>query len=662
MSQPEPPSRLAFDDVVIDTAGRRLWRGGVEQSLEPKAFGVLALLAGAPGRAFARDEILDAVWGHRHVTPGVLNRVMTLLRHALGEEANAPRYLHTVHGVGYRFDLPAAAAAVPAATSTEPESASRPASTPMPGEAPSMPPAVPVHRFPRAAWVAIPLLAALGFAGWKWWPHDAPVAGDATPAIPARATVPPTLVVLPLRAVGVDHDEGVLAQGLSEELTTRLSRIKGLSMISATSATIAQARQFDSAQLAERLKATHAIEGSLRETDRELRINLRLVELPSGKLVWTQAYDRKPTDVFSVQGEIAQDVATALALQPAAIITADQRSIDPLLLRRVHEARAILRGSADANGRDPEAMMRALVAEHPDYAPAHGFLSVMLYVKHGRDPAALREARREAELAQRLDPDEPESCYTLATLAALDTDWERAIAMFRKSAQLAPSDPAFPGIYGRAMAGLGYLDEGLREAAFGTAHDPLSAMALSTQAMLLDAAGRHDEARRQYEDFAAAAPERAGSVSWSRWFNAFWRHDDAGMQAAMDTMPQGNWTASYRAVTAALHDATRWPQAWAEIEASERRARAQHVDGPGVNFLRLSLPNPDYVQSLAVMDDSLRNNWGNYHLMIWMPEYRAARQSPAFQDYLKRNRILDYWRAHGFPPQCHPQGDGAVCA
>lgn len=67
MPLPEPAS-LAFDDVVIDFAGRRLLRGGAEQALEPKAFGVLALLVGAPGQVFARDDILDAVWGHRHVT------------------------------------------------------------------------------------------------------------------------------------------------------------------------------------------------------------------------------------------------------------------------------------------------------------------------------------------------------------------------------------------------------------------------------------------------------------------------------------------------------------------------------------------------------------------------------------------------------------------
>ena len=95
---------IVFDQVEIDLAGRRLFVAGVETPLEPKAFGVLALLAQHPGQAFTRDEILDAVWGHTHVTPGVLNRVITLLRQAFGESADNTLYLHTLHGVGYRFD------------------------------------------------------------------------------------------------------------------------------------------------------------------------------------------------------------------------------------------------------------------------------------------------------------------------------------------------------------------------------------------------------------------------------------------------------------------------------------------------------------------------------------------------------------------------------
>ena len=74
-----------FDQVDLDLAGRRLFVADARVALEPKAFAVLALFAQHPGRAFTRDEILDAVWGHRHVTTGVLNRIVALLRQALGE-------------------------------------------------------------------------------------------------------------------------------------------------------------------------------------------------------------------------------------------------------------------------------------------------------------------------------------------------------------------------------------------------------------------------------------------------------------------------------------------------------------------------------------------------------------------------------------------------
>ncbi|RAH17663.1 hypothetical protein DNR41_27565, partial [Escherichia coli] len=70
-----------------------------------------------PGRAFTRDEILDAVWGHRHITPAVLNRVVLLLRQALSESAGRQQYIHTLHGVGYRFD---AAVRVSAQRAAEP--------------------------------------------------------------------------------------------------------------------------------------------------------------------------------------------------------------------------------------------------------------------------------------------------------------------------------------------------------------------------------------------------------------------------------------------------------------------------------------------------------------------------------------------------------------
>lgn len=82
-----------------------LHKDGQRLQVEPKAFAVLLLmlLRRRPGEVVCRDELMDAVWGHRHVTPGVLTRVIAQLRHALDDAAHEPRYIQTMHALGYCF-------------------------------------------------------------------------------------------------------------------------------------------------------------------------------------------------------------------------------------------------------------------------------------------------------------------------------------------------------------------------------------------------------------------------------------------------------------------------------------------------------------------------------------------------------------------------------
>src|SRR5690606_27134145 len=100
---PDQARIYRFGDVEVDTAAHRVVRAGQELALEPKAYAVLLVLLERSGFAIPRDELLDLVWGHRHVTPGVLNRVVARLRKALGDDAEHPRYIQTLHAVGYRF-------------------------------------------------------------------------------------------------------------------------------------------------------------------------------------------------------------------------------------------------------------------------------------------------------------------------------------------------------------------------------------------------------------------------------------------------------------------------------------------------------------------------------------------------------------------------------
>lgn len=99
----EASAAFAFDDVVVEARAHRLMRGGREITLEPKAFSVLLELLAHPGELLSRDDLLDAVWGHSYVTPSTLSRVIALLRRALEDDSNQPRYIQTVHGLGYRF-------------------------------------------------------------------------------------------------------------------------------------------------------------------------------------------------------------------------------------------------------------------------------------------------------------------------------------------------------------------------------------------------------------------------------------------------------------------------------------------------------------------------------------------------------------------------------
>lgn len=267
MACPDPPV-LDFDDISLDLAGRRLLRAGQVQPLEPKAFAVLCLLARSPGQVFSRDEILDAVWGHRHVTPGVLNRIITLLRHALGEDAQHPRYLHTVHGYGYRFDRPVAAAV--AATDAPADAATgRPVADDTPGPAAPDPrggdtPVGDTRRRPRGppwlrAALAVVLVLGVGVWGWRW------MARDAAPS-PSAAVAAPVLAVLPLRALGDDPRGQAFADGLSEEPTGLLAHIDGLRVTSRTSSFRFRNTELPVADIAHRLQATHVLEGSVRQT------------------------------------------------------------------------------------------------------------------------------------------------------------------------------------------------------------------------------------------------------------------------------------------------------------------------------------------------------------------------------------------------------------
>jgi len=280
------PESLTFDDVVIDFAGRRLSRGGYEQLLEPKAFAVLALLVGSPGRVFTRDEILDAVWGHRHVTQSVLNRILSLLRQALGEDAQNPRLLHTVHGIGYRFDLPRTAEPV--------------------RKSGYIPAAI---VFVIAVALVLVVLAAVVWRGRE------ETAATTAARDEASATARPSLAVLPFADLSQSHDQEYLADGLAEEIINQLAQVPALRVVGRTSSFSFKGKNEELRTIGQKLGVAHLLEGSVRKAGDQLRVTAQLIRVDDGTHLWSKTYARELRDVFAVQDEISRDVAQALSVK-----------------------------------------------------------------------------------------------------------------------------------------------------------------------------------------------------------------------------------------------------------------------------------------------------------------------------------------------------------
>ncbi len=637
IAMPAPrPARIDLDDIVIDLAGRQLLRGGQARPLEPKAFEVLALLASEPGRAFSRDEILDAVWGHRHVTPGVLNRVITLLRHALGEDAQHPRRLHTLHGVGYRF-------------SGDPAPAD-----PSPGEVAAAAPTADPHRlgWPGIVLTLVGLILLLGA-----------VFGLRAPPAAGAGPTPRTLIVMPLKAVGSDdHD---IAVGLSEELIGTLSRIRGLRVIARDSTRLATADGADLARLVQRLGISHALEGSARQAGERLRVHLRLVDATSGRTLWTQDYDRDVADVLVLERDIAQAVAGALALNLGLVRPAvPPRGGDADFYRRYVGAVALLRAPPPVPAERvelAETRLRRLVAKQPGHAPSRAALAAALDARAFLRPELAVELRQEAAQhaaqAQRRDPTLVEPYLVQASAACRDNQWERCLSLYRHAIERAPSEMRARYQHAMALAALGYLDQAEQAMRDGARRDPLNQGWHFGHGRILDTQGRHRE--------ALAELRRAGHFGrYARWFNAVWRGDHAALPAIAAGIGGPDDTGSriygpllrqsYLLASQALVEPSAWPRTRIAMREFEMRTGL-------MNFLSVLDPQRDTAAVIQGLDEVRQRSYSSWDLLLWTRDLAYLRRDPAFQAYLRRNGIADYWERHGLPAQCREQADRYLC-
>lgn len=635
------PQPLAFDDLVIDFAGRRLLRAGVEQPLEPKAFDVLVLLATAPGQAFTRDQILDAVWGHRHVTPAVLNRIMSLLRHALGEDAQHARYLHTLYGVGYRFNLPAG---MPAVGAMVPVQAQAPTSSATAGAAgipvESSSPAIagrqrratdrapmPSPRWRLLLW-CVPLLAMLAFAGWRASPRT-------TPLKPATAaTAPPmerSIAVLPLTNASGDPSQQFFSDGLSENLIATLSRFDGLKVIGRTSAFRFRDSKQDSRTMGQTLGVAYLLDGSMQRADGIVRISARLTRADDGSTVWAEHYDRPYKDVFALQDEIARAVADALH---ARLVSAQDaaRQGDRPPSGSIEAYNAYLRGLQRFYAQDfagSVAQQQEATRLDPGYAAAWAQLSIASALigqdqaDRGKAQAAFRTSRMAVDRALALAPDLGIAHGALGNLLfASDIRWTDALAELQRGVALAPDNGQMQGGLSRVLAANGRLGEAIAHRQRFLSIEPLAPFNYALYADLLVAAGRLDEAE---ENLRIGQQLARSPVPHYRLLYVAVLRGDANTAMAVARQQPSRW----RDVNVALAAQVGLDRAAADATLERALADARNEGGMPYQIAQVYALRGDVAHTVAWLERAWDARDISIHQLLYDPLILRFRHDPA---------------------------------
>ncbi len=287
-----PETRLRVGAWCVNPATGEISRNGETVRLEIRTVRLLLCLAEHPGEVVSIDDLLNRVWPDVTVTQDSVYQAVTTLRRLLGDDPKQPTYIATAPRLGYRM-----VATVSPWIEQQPESASTPVNSTS-------------RRNASFTWTAgavliivLGVLIAFQFRG--------KVANN-THAVVAASQPQNSIAVLPFLDLTEGMKEEEFADGMTEELIDKFSKIPGLRVPPATSSFYFKNKQVTVGEVAKALGVAYVLEGSVRKSGARLRIAARLTRAENGYVVWSETYDRPFDDRLMVQDDIAGEVAKAL--------------------------------------------------------------------------------------------------------------------------------------------------------------------------------------------------------------------------------------------------------------------------------------------------------------------------------------------------------------
>ena len=443
-----------FGPFRLDPAERQLLREGEPVALAPKAFDLLLALVRRSGHLLAKDELIKEVWPDQFVEEGNLPLNISTLRKVLGEGSDGRQYIETVPRHGYRF----------VADVRE-----------------SQPGPLVERRTSRRV-----------------------VITEDDEAASTRAIE--SLAVLPFVNSSADPNTEYLSDGITESIINSLSQLPALKVSARNTVFRYKGREADAQEVGRELGVGAVMTGRILQFSDRLIVRAELVGASDGWQLWGAQFDREPSDILVLQGEIAREISDGLRLK---LTGTDRR----LLLKRHTENteayHAYLKGRYQWNKRTEEGLKRGI--EHfqqaidldPVYALAYTGLAdcyAVLGTFGGQEPrAAFPKAKAAAARALEIDPTLAEAHTSSAFVTQLyDWDWPRAEEAYARAVELNPAYATAYFWHATLLAALRRRDEAIAEIKRALELDPLSLPINTYTGWAYYFAREYEEAVKQY--------------------------------------------------------------------------------------------------------------------------------------------------------------------
>ncbi len=354
----------------------------------------------------------------------------------------------------------------------------------------------------------------------------------------------PSIAVLPFVNMSGDHEQEYFSDGITDDLTTALSRIPDLFVIARTSAFTYKGKAVKVQNISRQLGVKYVLEGSVRKADNQVRITAQLVDATTGDHIWGEYYDRPLRDIFSLQDEIVRRIVTTLNLQ----VTLEERGV--LFKRRTDNLEAyddFLRAleytlsiTKDGDEKARQALEKA-VALDPKYSDAYAELGWVYFIdvvsQWNRDPHVFAQIFQAAQKAITFD-DSNAFAYTLLSAAYMVSkrDYDQSLTAAQRAIAIDPNSARSYASLAYVLEYSGWPAEGTRAVEKAMRLDPRNSewppyLLLEGQGYAL--MGRYEEAIPFFNEYLARHPNVLVAHHWlAACYIEVGRVDDARAEAA----------------------------------------------------------------------------------------------------------------------------------